>query len=197
MYIEIIKVIPSLKKSDRISYERLQNHLAAHGYVPAPKTPALWRHITHHISFMLCVDDFGIKYVGKQHLTHLLYSLKDQYDISIDWEGVSYCGLTIAWDYAKKYIDISIPGYINKALKWLKHPWVKNVEDATTSYNKPSFGAKQQWADNVSTEEILAPSDSKHVQLVVGTLLYYDIAVDNTMLVVLGDLEPAQKKLQL
>ena len=76
-----------LKQSGRILYERLKIHLATHGYVPAPKTPYLWRHITCSFSFMLCVGDFGSKYVGKQHATHLLNALKEQYDISVYWEG--------------------------------------------------------------------------------------------------------------
>ena len=90
-----------------------------------------------------------------------------------------------------------MPGYIKKALQRFKHQGIKNVEDAPASYNKPYLGAKQQWADNASTEGILAPSDIKHVQSVVGTLLYCAIAVDNTMLVALENLSSEQKQLQI
>ena len=97
-------------------------------------------------------------------------------------------------NYAKHYVDISMPGYIKKALQRFKHMGVKKVEDAPTLYNKTYFGTIQHWADNASTEEILDTYDIKHVQLVVGTLLYYAIVVDNTMLVSLGDLVSAQTK---
>ena len=108
-----------------------------------------------------------------------------------------YCGLTIAWNYTKKYVDISIIGYTKKSLQQFKHTGVQNFEDEPASYNKPYFGTKQQRADNVSTYEILAPSDINNVQSLVGTLWYYNIAVENTILVALGDLVLAHKKLQI
>ena len=141
--------MPGLNQEGIIAYKRLRKNLAIHGHVPAPKTPALWRHITHPIYFILCVDYFGIKYVRKQHVTYLLNALKEQYDISIDYKGDSYCGLTIAWNYAKKYVDISIPGYTKKYLQRFKHTEVQQVEDAPASYKKPVFGSKKQWADNL------------------------------------------------
>ena len=193
VYIEIRKGIPGLNQVVIITYECLQKHSATHGYVTDPNTPALWRHITRYFPSMLTVGDFGIKYVVKQHETHLLKYLKEKYDISIDWKGASYCGLTIARNYAEKYVDISMIEYIKKALQRFKHVGVKCFEDATALYNKPYFGAKKQWTDNASTKEILAPYDIKHVQSVVGTLLYYDTAMENTMLVALGDLELLQK----
>ena len=88
-------------------------------------------------------------------------------------------------------------GYIKKYLQWLKYLVVQKVEDLAVSFSKPDFGAKLQRADNASTEEILKPSDIKPVQLVVVTLFYYALAVDNTMIVVLGDLVSTQTKVQL
>ena len=103
--------------------------METHGYVPAPKTPVLYWHITRPISFVLCVDYVGIKYVGKQHAAHLLNASKEQYEISIDWKGDSYFGLTIAWNYAGNYAETSMPGYTKKALQRFKYPEVKQVED--------------------------------------------------------------------
>ena len=88
-------------------------------------------------------------------------------------------------------------GYTKKYLQWLKYLVVQKVEDLAVSFSKPDFGAKLQRADNASTEEILKPSDIKPVQLVVVTLFYYALAVDNTMIVVLGDLVSTQTKVQL
>eukprot|EP00978_Attheya_sp_CCMP212_P006674 scaffold15489_cov53-Attheya_sp.AAC.2 len=45
--------------------KRLVKHLATYGYVKAPRTPGLFRHITRPVTFCLVVDDFAIKYVGK------------------------------------------------------------------------------------------------------------------------------------
>jgi hypothetical protein len=42
--------------------------LAHQGYFEQPHTPGLWKRVTHPIWCNLCVDDFGIKYIGQEHL---------------------------------------------------------------------------------------------------------------------------------
>ena len=42
-------------------------------------TPGLWRHVSHPIPFTLVVDDFGVKYVGKNHADNLVNALKKKY----------------------------------------------------------------------------------------------------------------------
>ena len=79
------------------------------GKVPYRHTPALWTHTTRLISFTLVVDDFGVKYVGRRHLDHLINALRDQYKITVELTGNSYLGLTIDWNYAEGYVDISMP----------------------------------------------------------------------------------------
>jgi hypothetical protein len=78
-------------------------------------------HISCLIQFTLVVDNFGIKYVGKEHANHLLSTLKEHYTIDIDWEGKLYCGIILTWDYIKKHVDISMPGYIKKLLQRFQH----------------------------------------------------------------------------
>lgn len=58
--------------------------------------------------FVLCVDDFGIKYQGNKNAQHLLDALKDLYTIAIDWTGSTYCGLTIKWDYNRGYQNAKV-----------------------------------------------------------------------------------------
>ena len=62
------------------------------------------------------VDDFGIKYTGREHAEHLLAALSDLYTITTDWTGGRYVGLTLAWDYTHRTMDFSMPGYIANAL---------------------------------------------------------------------------------
>ena len=72
--------------------------------------------------FNLCVDDFGVKYVKKEHAEHLIASLKKQYeDLTINWKGDKYCGMNIEWDYDKRTCDIAILGYVVKKLEELQH----------------------------------------------------------------------------
>jgi hypothetical protein len=72
VYMEIRKGMPGLKQAGRIANDRLTIHLAKFGYRPVPVTPSLWTHDTCPVDFSLVVDDFGVKYVGKEHAMHLL-----------------------------------------------------------------------------------------------------------------------------
>jgi hypothetical protein len=48
------------------------------------------------IWFNLCVDDFGIKYVGQEHRQHLYDALrKKTYEIVKDLEEDLYCGIVL------------------------------------------------------------------------------------------------------
>jgi hypothetical protein len=49
--------------------------------------------------FSLVVDDFGVKYEGKDNADHLIHALRQLYTISISWEGSLYLGLSLHWDY--------------------------------------------------------------------------------------------------
>ena len=42
-----------------------------------------WQHTMHPITLTLVVDDFGIKYTGKEHAHHLIAGLKDLYKLTV------------------------------------------------------------------------------------------------------------------
>ena len=62
------------------------------------------------------VDDFGVKYVNKADVEHLLSVLTENYEIDTDWEGTRYLGLTLDWDYKNGSVHLSMPDYIEKAM---------------------------------------------------------------------------------
>ena len=68
------------------------------------------------------------------------------------------------------------------------HPLAPKRGDAAHKWNRPIYGAKQKFTDPVNQIPRLPSPDIKHVQTVFGTLLYYALSVDITMLVALGDL---------
>jgi hypothetical protein len=39
-------------------------------------------------------------------MQHLIDALQADYELTIDWEGTLYCGLTIDWHYAEGYVDV-------------------------------------------------------------------------------------------
>ncbi len=71
-----------LPQSGLIANELLEKRLNEHGYRQSKLVPGLWQHNTHPIQFFLVVDDFGVKYVGKEHARHLKKVLKMHYKLT-------------------------------------------------------------------------------------------------------------------
>jgi hypothetical protein len=70
-----------------LANELLQRNLAKYGYRLTQHTHGLWKHDTLPVSFSLVVDNFGFKYVGREHAEHLMECIKKNYEISSDWKG--------------------------------------------------------------------------------------------------------------
>ena len=121
VHFKINKGMYGLKQAAILVYKQLKEHLEPHRYFPIPNTVGIWKHKTRPIQFCLCVDDFGIKSVNKTDVEHLLNTLKMNYTLMVDWTGKNYCGLTLAWHYNDKYVDVSMPGYIEKLLTKVVH----------------------------------------------------------------------------
>ena len=194
VYMEVRKGMPGLKQAGRIAHDRLIKHLAQYGYAPCRNTPALWKHVTKPISFTLVVDDFGVKYIKKLHLQHLIDALRHQYTITVDMKGENYLGLTLKWNYDQRWVDISMPNYILQALHEFQHDIPSKPTHSPSKFIAPIYGAKIQYAEDPPDEPRLPPDQIKRIQKVVGKLLYYGLAVDNTLLVILGDLASDQTK---
>ncbi len=45
------------------------------------------------------VDNFGVKYVNKDDVNHLIKFLKHKYKLTKDWDGDLYCGIKLMWNY--------------------------------------------------------------------------------------------------
>ena len=131
--------------------------MTKYGYVPCPRTPALWRHITRPTIFTLVVDDFGIRYGSDADAHHLINALRDLYEITIDWAGKLYCGLTLDWDYHNRRCTLSMPRYIQKALHKFQHPLPTKPQHAPHSWNQPVYGATRQYATDEDESPKLTP----------------------------------------
>ena len=73
-----------LKQAGRIANDQLKEKLAGYGYRPTRTTAGLWKHDTRPVTCALIVDDFGVKYIGKEHAEHLRDALKEHYEITED-----------------------------------------------------------------------------------------------------------------
>ena len=192
LYIKIIRGMYGLPQAGKLAHDKLKKHLEKYDYYPCKLTPGLWKHKTRPISFTLVVDDFGIKYVGKQHLDHLIHALQDEYEITIDMKGEYMLGMQLDWNYADKYVDISMPKYIQKALTKFGHPKPTKPQYQPHEWIPPTFGQKIQYAHEPAPSPTLNKQQTKRIQEIVGTLLYYARGVDPTMLPAINDIASQQ-----
>jgi hypothetical protein len=105
-------------------------------------TTGIWLHKTKPIAFSLIVDDFAVKYVGKQHADHLRDALLHSYELTTDWEGRVYSGMTLKWDYKNRTCDMSMHGYIANFLSKFQHYTPKHPQHTPSRYVTPVYGAK-------------------------------------------------------
>ena len=144
VYLEVRKGIYGLPQAGLLAYNLLVKRLARHGYEPCQITTGLWKHKTRPITFILTVDDFGVKYVGKHNALHLLNALQQHYEVAVNWEGTQYCGLKIAWDYTNKSVCIAMPAYIPKLLHRLQWPHPKKPQHSPHENVPIIYGQRQQ-----------------------------------------------------
>ena len=105
VYLEMRKTIYGLPQAgslaNKLLKERLEPHgyirvpHTPHGYIRVPHTPGLWKHKTRPVQFSLVVDDFGVKYVGRDNAEHLIQSLQQHYKLQVDEKGALYCGIKL------------------------------------------------------------------------------------------------------
>jgi hypothetical protein len=182
-----------LKQAAILAYQQLVTFLTPAGYMPVPNTTGMWKHRTRKTVFCICVDDFGIKYFNKDDIDHLLGTLEKHYTVTTDWTGRNYCGLTIDWEYNKQYVDISMPGYIEKVLHKYQHPKPAKPEYSPHDHVEPIYGAKRQFTTPDSSA-ILDLKSIRRIQGIVGSLLFYGRAIDNTMLTAINEISGVQNK---
>ena len=96
------------------------------------------------------------------------------------------------WDYEKRTCDLSMPGYVEKALKRFEHAPPKRRQDSPHPWQPPNYGAKTQLTAPLDHTRPLDAKEIKRIQEIVGTFLYYGRAVDSTMLKALSSLASAQ-----
>jgi hypothetical protein len=193
VYLEIRRGMYGLKEAGIIAFNQLVTKLAPHGYEPMPFTPGLWRHCTKRTTFVLCVDDFGVKYYSKADAMHLIDALQSDYNITIDWTGALYCGLTLDWHYSEGYVDVSMPGYVYRALAKFNHPPPLRKQHAPHRWVEPAYGSKQaQLPTPESTAPPLDKAGTTKVQSISGTFLYYGRGVDPCILPALNEIASEQ-----
>jgi len=140
------------------------------------------------------VDDFGVKYFEIEDVYHLKETLEKIYTTKIDWSGANFLGLQLDWNYDRGYVDISMPQYINKLLERISyraniHPQYSSHEFINIKWTKKD---DRQYAQQEDKSAFLDAKQTKYVESVVGSLLYYARAIDGTMLPALNQIGTQQ-----
>jgi hypothetical protein len=188
VYLKMRRAMWGLPQAGILANKLLRRRLLPHGYFECSNNPGLWKHTTHPISFTLVVNDFGVKYVGKEHVDHLIASIKKKYELTEDWTGNLYCGIKLKWDYDARMVDLSMPGYIKKVLQKYKHRMPKSPQLCPYSPSPKQYGAKAQAPIPFDISPKLSPEQIKEIQRVIGSILYYVRAVDITVLMALSSI---------
>jgi hypothetical protein len=67
------------------------------------------------------VDDFGIKYINRCDAAQLLTVIQQIYTFTTDWTRSLYQAMHMTWNYINHTVDISMTGYVAKALDRFQH----------------------------------------------------------------------------
>ena len=104
------------------------------------------------------------------------------------------CGLALDWKYHDGYVDLSIRDYVPKVLQNFQHQPPKSPQFSPFSaalYVK-YIKVKRQYAQKINSSSFLPPEKITRVQQIIGSLIYYTRAIDNTLLPALNKISTKQ-----
>jgi hypothetical protein len=169
VYMEICKGMYGLPQAGVLANKLL----ARHGYFKQPHTLGLWKHRSQPVLFNLCVDGFGIKYIGTENLQHLYDALQTEtYEIVEDWEGnLYYCGITLKWNYTKQYVNLSMAAYVTKQLTQYGHiPFLK-PQHCPYAPNPINYGKDNHSPSPIDDSPLLDDVGKKQIQRIIDSFL--------------------------
>ncbi len=193
VHIEMRRAVWGLPQVGILANNCLRRKLVPFGNYKSTNTPGLWRHKSRPLTFTLIVDNFGVKFVNKANVDHLISSIK-KYTLTEDWMGKLYCGITLDWDCVGRTVDISIPGYIKIKLQEYKHIVPKKLQTCLYLPEPKIFGTEAQTPLPPDSTPKLDAKGIKRVQKIVGSILYYARAVDMTVSMALSSIAVEQTK---
>ncbi len=194
VHLEMRRAVWGLPQGGILANKHLRRKLAPFGYHESENTPGLWYHESRPIMFTLVVDNFGVKYICQKDVQHLIVSIKTDCTITEDWTGNLYCSIQLDWDYKKRMVDISMPGYVKKKLQEYKHVMKFRIQTCPYQPEPKIFGNGAQAPLPTNTLPKLDSKGIKRVQQIVGSILYYAQAVDMMVLKALSSMAVEQTK---
>ncbi len=114
---------------------------------------------THPIHIMR--RRFGVKYTCKEDKQYLPSILTRHYEVTVKDKGSSYLDITIDWDYNKRQVHLSIPGYAFKALKYFGHTPSAQNQNQSYPHVPPSYRSRMQYSNKQDDSRLLLKTDKK------------------------------------
>ena len=151
-----------LNQAGRLSNDLLAKRLVTKWCLQFTHIRGLWQNKWCHMLFSLVVDDFGVKYVGKEHPDHLISAIKEFYPVAEEWTWRFHCCVTLNWYCQKLTVDISVPGYAIESLHKYKHKTVHQQQHSQHKWDWFGYGEKQQMARKLKKLPLI-PKEEKSV----------------------------------
>jgi hypothetical protein len=165
VYFKVVRGMYGLPQAGSLANELLEQRLNKEGYFQSKIVPGLWRHTKRNLQFVLVVDDFGIKYLRKEDLDHLISTLEKYYEVKVDMDGKEYVKINLDWDYAHGKVHLSMKPYREKALRQFDNLVPSKPQDSPYPHVPPKYGATEQFVEYDTSPEV-GPAEKKHVQTV-------------------------------
>ena len=140
------------------------------------------------MSFTFVIDYFGVKYSTHIDLDHLNNTLQTKYTTTRDTTNTLYYGLTLKWEYQLRYVDIYMPGYIDKTVTRFAPSSPLKPYHSLSSDIDQSYGVRFLYTTPPDTPLCLLPKETTIVQESIYTILYYARAIDFTLHIAIGRL---------
>jgi hypothetical protein len=150
-----------LPQAGILAYKQLVVHVATHGHIPCEQTPP---HVSRHrvfccmgpmMSHFVSLYDFGIKYTDRRDADRILAALKELYVVATKCTGSFYLAMHMAWDYINHTVDISMPGYVAKALGRFQHQALGRPQHSHHAWLKPQYNTHPQLTPTTDDVTIL------------------------------------------
>ena len=102
-----------------------------------------------------------------------------------------YIGVSLRWDYRKREVNCSIPGYYPAILERFNHPLPSKLQYSSYPASQVLYGSTIQYTTNDESPKLDA-KNIKLVQSIVGSILYGARLIDNTVLVAINEIGSQQ-----
>ena len=128
-----------------------------------------------HTSIMAkCVETYLIHIGGGKCLNWLCWTrahrssdqCTEMYyeNITTEWEGKLYCGITMKWNYTKRYVDISMTRYVKESLHQFGHNTTIKPQHQPYPAPERTYGADAQKTKPLDTSQELPTERVKKIE---------------------------------